>query len=357
MAAPIVLGLLALCAGGTGTGAAISGIKDYWKLFQAKKETNKHCKEILKRHEEKYNDTQKELDKLGELELTILDSFSRYSKLIAKIQNRPEFDQIPFGKIQFSAPKLDELNSVALVANTLLRNLGNASFGALSAFATAGAVPSIVATIATASTGTSISALSGAAMWNATLAVIGGGSLAAGGGGIALGAAILSSLSCGIGILVGGAAIKLTGRKMRKKHEKDAENQITLTEEKVEKLCEYLAEIKELSGRFSHTLNQTMGLYNNHMDTLSPLLEADQKMDWNHFSRAEQQNIKKTTALVTLLYNMCTVQLTVQTSSEDGTLISMANTEEVNQMISHAETKIAEITKKSSLLHKLFSKK
>lgn len=65
--------------------------------------------------------------------------------------------------------------------------------------------------LATASTGTAISTLSGAAATNATLAWLGGGSIAAGGGGMALGTAVLGGIVAGpalaiFGFIVGSKA-------------------------------------------------------------------------------------------------------------------------------------------------------
>ena len=61
-----------------------------------------------------------------------------------------------------------------------------------------------VGMFASASTGTAISALSGAAATNATIAWLGGGSLAAGGGGMALGAVVLGGLVAIPAIIAGG---------------------------------------------------------------------------------------------------------------------------------------------------------
>ncbi len=58
----------------------------------------------------------------------------------------------------------------------------------------------IATTFGTASTGTAISSLSGAAATNAATAWLGGGALAAGGGGMAAGAAVLTAIP-----FVGGA--------------------------------------------------------------------------------------------------------------------------------------------------------
>lgn len=73
-------------------------------------------------------------------------------------------------------------------------NLGVAGLGiAIGAVGAAGAM-AFATTFGVASTGTAISALSGAAATNAALAALGGGALAVGGGGMAAGKALLAAL-------------------------------------------------------------------------------------------------------------------------------------------------------------------
>lgn len=68
----------------------------------------------------------------------------------------------------------------------------------------------VATTFGVASTGTAISALSGAAATSATLAWLGGGALAAGGGGMAAGSALIA-LAGPVGWAIGGAAVVVTG--------------------------------------------------------------------------------------------------------------------------------------------------
>ena len=99
-------------------------------------------------------------------------------------------------------------------------------------------VTTAVTTFATASTGTAISSLSGAAATNATLAFLGGGSLASGGGGMAVGAAALNLVAIGPAILVSGFVVAGQGEKAKTKALKTeaavnvaiAEAQITATQ-------------------------------------------------------------------------------------------------------------------------------
>lgn len=83
----------------------------------------------------------------------------------------------------------------------------------------------------TAGTGTAIASLSGAAATNATLAFLGGGSVAAGGGGIALGSAILTG---GIALV----AIAGTGAVMIVYHIIDAKKEFA----RITRLCELMSQ-------------------------------------------------------------------------------------------------------------------
>lgn len=81
----------------------------------------------------------------------------------------------------------------------------------------AGLAVYLVMALGSASTGREISTLSGAASKNATLAALGGGSLASGGGGMALGVAILCVAALGAGLFIGGMIVDITSKRLVKK--------------------------------------------------------------------------------------------------------------------------------------------
>lgn len=78
-----------------------------------------------------------------------------------------------------------------------------------------------VMTLATASTGTAIAGLGGAAATSATMAWLGGGVLTVGGGGMALGAVMLDVAIVGPTVLVAGITIKNRGTKAKTEADKN----------------------------------------------------------------------------------------------------------------------------------------
>lgn len=108
-----------------------------------------------------------------------------------------------------------ELRSMAHFAGSVAGGaVAGTAGGALAAFGAYGAAQAL----AFASTGTAISALSGAAATNATLAFFGGGSLAAGGLGMAGGTAVLGGLVAGPALLVMGLVAGKAAKKGLEKH-------------------------------------------------------------------------------------------------------------------------------------------
>lgn len=110
----------------------------------------------------------------------------------------------------------------------LVKNIGGGVAGGALGLGVAAAGPAVAMGVATtfgvASTGTAISALSGAAATNAALAWLGGGALAAGGGGMAAGNFLLACASpVGLGVclvsLATGGILFYLGRKKRKRLE------------------------------------------------------------------------------------------------------------------------------------------
>lgn len=91
------------------------------------------------------------------------------------------------------------------VATSLAVNLAT---GGMTAWSNAGTIATMLGGTGvlgnTATTGVAISSLSGAAATNASLAALGGGALSVGGGGMALGTAVVAGTGAAVGSAAGG---------------------------------------------------------------------------------------------------------------------------------------------------------
>jgi len=133
---------------------------------------------------------------------------------------------------------------------------GSAAISTIALFGTKAAVVSGVTAFASASTGTAISSLSGAAATKAVLAFIGGGSLASGGGGIAAGTIVLGGITAGafasVGALTGGILLSAHGSKAltrAKKYSAEVDKAVATLEKSwvvMEGIMVRVRELKEL---------------------------------------------------------------------------------------------------------------
>lgn len=178
------------------------------------------AKEIVEKSEKKYKNKKAILDKeeiqtneslnnLGVLKLQVWKGFDEFYDVITKIKNCNIIDvNAKDETLRISKEELDNLKAISFKASELL----SASAGSLGAGALAGVVAyGGTMVVGTASTGTAIAGLSGAAATNATLAAIGGDSIATGGLGIAGGTAVLGGLVAVPALAIGGIFIIFKG--------------------------------------------------------------------------------------------------------------------------------------------------
>lgn len=156
--------------------------------------------------------TNRKIAELGNQTSNIYDELTTIQSLFDAIKNVPSDKQLEYQELKEIRLNWKQLavNIEADYKNATATNTGKsaASVGAGVAVATLGptAAMGIATTFGVASTGTAISTLTGAAATNAALAWLGGGALAAGGGGIAVGNALLA-LAGPVGWAIAGAAI------------------------------------------------------------------------------------------------------------------------------------------------------
>lgn len=246
MPLPFILGGLAVASVATGVKKGYDGYQDKEKADN----TLKYAKEIFEESQKQLDTAQTEctdsLDKLGKLYLKIGHDFNEFQTLAEQLIEQIEKD----GKthLQFNVPQIAQakIESVSLNSAAFASKMaGGAVAGVAAGYAVYGGVMSLAA----ASTGTAISSLSGVAAYNATLAAIGGGSIASGGFGMAVGAKILGGVVAAPVALVAGLAYASYGKDALEKAQKsfeeaknyrtkatDAKHKLTATKSYVYKL-------------------------------------------------------------------------------------------------------------------------
>ncbi|CAM3211898.1 hypothetical protein VIOR103205_15180 [Vibrio ordalii] len=190
MPLPFILAGAAIVAAGYGAKKGYDG-------YQDKSEANDILDTSKRKYEnersvfDKQNElTNQSLVKLGELQLKIGNDFKEFRTIAEKLLEKLNQSNSKNLEIDFPQHKLDKIDGLALSTTAYMGKIAGAGAAGAAAYAVYGGVMAVAA----ASTGTPIAALSGAAAYNATMAAIGGGSIAAGGFGMAGGAMVLGGV-------------------------------------------------------------------------------------------------------------------------------------------------------------------
>ncbi len=225
---PLVFIVPAAATGIAGAGKTVKSFLDNSEADRLTQEANDQVSQSQADLETARQLCSSALSNLGEVKLNVLNnSIAGFITAFEQIKNLELEDSVgleELRKLHVDKESIEELKEMqqfaAQVAGGLTAGVaagGLVAFGAYSAAMTFGA----------ASTGTAISALSGAAATNATLAFFGGGSLAAGGLGMAGGMMVLGGLVAGPALLAMGL---ITGKKADEKMEVAKANQAQAAE-------------------------------------------------------------------------------------------------------------------------------
>ena len=239
-----------------------------------------------------YNDAYTTMNDNGNalcvLRTRAVDLIENIEVLINSIANRPKsFDTdiavIQMDKKEFTdACEFAKAELEAAKKSALGAGAGAAAGAAIVSVAPAAAMW-IATTFGTASTGTAISALSGAAATNAALAWLGGGALAAGGGGMSAGTALLA-MAGPVGWAVAGATLLtsitlFTVNKVKLGKQKKEEIEAIKTNTNATRIA--AAKIQELIDEATALRNRLNDQYNSCMTTFGKdflSLPEDQQM-------------------------------------------------------------------------------
>ncbi len=210
---PIILGAVALITAGVGVTAGANGVSKMDEAKKIAKAAQRRYEQEQKSVERAFQVTQQWAEEYGQLQIQVkIETMGRLVAFIERIGQRASQKDLEFleGLEGVSPHQIQEYKISALEA----QNFVNGGFKALgSAAAASQGTVALVGLFGTASTGTAIGGLGGAAAWNATLAWLGGGSLATGGGGMALGSIVLGGIAIAPALMVGGFVLGGQGEK------------------------------------------------------------------------------------------------------------------------------------------------
>ena len=203
MPLPFLLAGAAIAAAGWGVKKGLDAKSD----FDVAKNVNEEAQEI-------FDDAKRSLERCREKVQNNLESLGRQKIRLSQDAQEPfvetfrQIKNVDYKDIDSQDENLrvssDEILKIREVT-IRMEEVAGGTAGALGSGVLAGlAAYGSVGLLGTASTGTAIAGLSGAAATNATLAWLGGGSLAAGGFGMAGGATVLGGIVAGPVLLVGG---------------------------------------------------------------------------------------------------------------------------------------------------------
>lgn len=218
----------------------------------------------------------------------------RHAEVVAEaFEDRLHVEDIPPGALHEIALKQTEL-------------LGSAAAGVIGGVAASQAATFAVTTFAAASTGTAISGLSGVAATNATLAWLGGGTLASGGMGMAGGSMVLGGVTVAPAVLVGGLLFDLKASKLLEQATTNAE-EVDSAVTKLDAAVLRLSAAKQTADDARPVLQRLRG----RVDAASGQIDAyaDDEVDVRHWSSDRQQRLRAAANLAAVLVALAAAPL------------------------------------------------
>lgn len=181
--------------------------------------------------------------------------------------------------------------------------------------------------VGTASTGTAISSLSGAAATNATLAWLGGGSLAAGGFGMTGGAVVLGGLILGPGLLISGFLMSEKADKAKAEVDIFA-SKVKVRVAETESIRVVLRAITKRGDQIIQILQKLDGELNKIVDEVNKII-LKRGTNWDHYTKEEKTRIMAGIMLV----KTCKVIFNTSLINEKGNLTKESKSILVSQDI------------------------
>lgn len=322
MPIPFILGAIGVGAGLFGAKKAYDAHETNGRAERMNRRANYMIDTAKEKLEQSRKKCQKSLEKLGRKKLDALEygivPFVNAFEKIHNVDFRESAGLNEMRKLKITKQELAQMKKMgSLVESVGSGAAGGVAAGSLAALGAYGAAM----TFGAASTGAAISGLAGAAATNATLAFLGGGSLAVGGLGMAGGMAVL-------GGLVAGPALAVMGLVLGSKAEENLENaRSNIAEaEKIEEQCKTAGamcnSIKQRCDLFSKALEPMTCQFKEAVVALEEIVEkrsnASGVANYGKFTKKEKECVAASAALAKSIKSI----LDTPILNEDGSMTS-----------------------------------
>lgn len=278
--------ITAAAVGAVGAGAAGYGAVQAGKAIKLNRRSKKMRDEALQLHEEHYNKVQGALEAAGKVKLTAIESFDDFAEQMAKIQGRPEFDEIGCKGVKLPEFTADDLK---VISN------------------------------------------------NVALAVEG---VAYAGAGAGLGIAVcgLNLVALGPGLLIGGIGLMIAGGHIKKKAIENNKQAKQLVKD-VDAIVKQYDELATAAALLEKHISAVYAQYEKHLARMKKILSK--KTRWSDMSDKEHTAIENTILLVGMLFKLCKIELIVNAKKTES-----INAEEVETIGAEVERVIKHTRKK-----------
>ena len=346
MPVPFLIAGAAAIAGTTGLVKGAKAIQNNAEAKELLEKASSLCDTAKRNFETQKRKTTSRLKKLGNIKISAwsngMESFVNEFSYFKNVQMDDQLNLstvLKYGDSEAPAHQLINMQSAALTAKEIVK-IGAVSLGA-------GAVVGIAVyggamMFGKASTGAAISALSGVAAKNATLAWFGGGAIKAGGLGMAGGKLLLGGIVVAPVLAVAGFVLEA------KSKEKLANAKMVYAEaeesaEKINTMTSYMKGIDDVSSDYGDFIKKFGKKFQPFISELQKIrngktVDENGKIDFNSLSEAEQKTLHLSWLMAQIYYQLLSAPILTQ----DGDI-----TEEAKPALKNAQRALRGLEKQT----------
>lgn len=330
MPLPFMLLGAAAIAGATGVAKGGMATAKNTKAKWTEKDAQELCQQAWETLELQRTETTKHLECLGALKVDVwakeMNDFVASFHAFKNVRLEETAAMEEHLKLQIQDPQSLRNMEVATVKAVEIAQAGVTTLGAgaLAGIASYGGAMMF----ASASTGTAIATLSGAAATNATLAWFGGGALAAGGFGMAGGTLVLGGIVAGPALAVAGFLMDAKAKE-RLAHAKEMQAQAEVAVEQMDTMTDFIKRVAEIADDYAHFLTRFRSVFYLVLCELKSVercarqrcgqtVSNREPVDFDSLTSAEQKKLHQAWLMAQVLYSVMATPILTKEGNLDS---------------------------------------